>query len=43
MNLSKDLSKFIELLRSTGVNYLIVGGHALASHGHPRFTGGRRI
>ncbi len=39
MNLSKDLSEFIGLLRSTGVNYLIVGGHAVAFHGHPRFTG----
>jgi hypothetical protein len=39
MNLSKDLSEFIGLLRSTGVKYLIVGGHAVAFHGHPRFTG----
>lgn len=39
MNLSKDLSEFIGLLHSTGVKYLIVGGHAVAFHGHPRFTG----
>lgn len=25
---------------STGVEYLIVGGYALAAHGYPRYTGG---
>jgi hypothetical protein len=39
MKLSKDLREFIALLNSTGVNYLIVGGHAVAFHGYPRFTG----
>jgi len=39
MKLSKDSKEFIELLNSTKVKYLLVGGHAVAYHGHPRFTG----
>lgn len=39
MKLQKDLREFIELLNSHGVEYLIVGGHAVAYHGHPRYTG----
>jgi len=39
MNLSKDLREFVELLNSRKVNYLLVGGHAVAFHGYPRFTG----
>src|SRR5688572_275818 len=37
--LQTDLSEFIELLNSRKVEYLVVGGHAVAFHGHPRFTG----
>ena len=37
--LNKDFKEFAELLNSTGVEYLIVGGYALAAHGHPRYTG----
>jgi len=37
--LSKDFKEFAELLNSNGVEYLIVGGYALAAHGHPRYTG----
>jgi len=37
--LQADLREFIELLNSHCVEYLIVGGHAVAFHGHPRFTG----
>jgi len=37
--LQADLREFIELLNSHGVEYVIVGGHAVAFHGHPRFTG----
>jgi hypothetical protein len=37
--LQTDLSEFIGLLNSHGVEYLVVGGHAVAFHGHPRFTG----
>ena len=37
--LQADVREFIELLNSHNVEYLIVGGHAVAFHGHPRFTG----
>ena len=37
--LTKDSKEFIELLSSNGVEYLVVGGHAVAFHGYPRFTG----
>lgn len=37
--LQADLREFIVLLNSHSVEYLIVGGHAVAFHGHPRFTG----
>ena len=36
---NKDFREFIALLNSNGVKFLIVGGHAVAFHGHPRFTG----
>ena len=39
MKLNKDLREFIALLNSTKVKYLVVGGHAVAFHGRPRFTG----
>ena len=39
MKLQKDLREFIELLNSHGVEYLVVGGHAVAFHGYPRYTG----
>lgn len=39
MKLSKDLKEFVALLNAAGVKYLLVGGHAVAFHGHPRFTG----
>ena len=37
--LQADLREFIVLLNSHHVEYLVVGGHAVAFHGHPRFTG----
>jgi hypothetical protein len=37
--LQSDLSEFVGLLNSYGVEYLVVGGHAVAFHGHPRLTG----
>jgi hypothetical protein len=37
--LQSDLSEFVALLNSHGVEYLVVGGHAVAFHGHPRLTG----
>jgi hypothetical protein len=39
MNLSKDLREFVALLNAANVKYVLVGGHAVAFHGHPRFTG----
>jgi hypothetical protein len=36
---TKDLREFIELLNSAKIDYVIVGGHAVAFHGAPRFTG----
>ena len=36
--LSQDFKEFIELLNAHNVEYLIVGGYALAFHGHPRHT-----
>lgn len=36
--ISKDFKEFIELLNSHSVKYLVVGGYALAFHGHPRYT-----
>lgn len=37
--LQADLREFIVLLNSHDVDYIVVGGHAVAFHGHPRFTG----
>jgi hypothetical protein len=37
--LQADLREFIALLNSHEVEYLVVGGHAVAFHGHPRYTG----
>ena len=39
MAVPKDLREFIESLNSHEVDYLIVGAHALAFHGFPRYTG----
>lgn len=39
MRLSKDLREFLELLNSSGIEYVIVGAHSLAFHGRPRYTG----
>ncbi|MDI6767535.1 MAG: hypothetical protein QME52_12000 [Bacteroidota bacterium] len=38
MEISKDFKEFIELLNERKVNYLVVGGYAVAFHGHPRYT-----
>ena len=43
MRLSNDLSEFLELLNSRGVDYVIVGAHSLAFHGRPRYTGDLEI
>lgn len=39
MKLQTDLREFIESLNSRSVEYLVVGGHAVAFHGYPRFSG----
>ncbi|MEK7706348.1 MAG: DUF6036 family nucleotidyltransferase [Myxococcota bacterium] len=39
MKLARDSREFVELLSSHHVDYVIVGGHAVAYHGYPRFTG----
>jgi len=37
--LSPDFSAFVALLAEHRVRYLVVGGYAVAFHGHPRYTG----
>ena len=37
--LGPDFNEFVALLAAHEVRYLIVGGYAVAYHGHPRFTG----
>ena len=37
--LNEDFKEFAALLNSNRVEYLIVGGYALAAYGHPRYTG----
>jgi hypothetical protein len=39
MEIQTDFKELLELLNSHGVEYLIVGGYALALHGAPRYTG----
>jgi hypothetical protein len=39
VKLQQDLKEFVKLLISHGVEFIVVGGHAVAFHGHPRFTG----
>lgn len=36
--LNQDFREFIQSLNDNGVRYLIVGGYAVALHGHPRYT-----
>jgi hypothetical protein len=38
MELSPDFKEFFESLNKNEVRYLIVGGYAVAFHGHPRYT-----
>jgi len=39
MTLSKDFTDFVVLLNKHKVNYMVIGGYALAFHGKPRHTG----
>lgn len=36
--LNQDFKEFIESLNANHVRYLVVGGYAVALHGHPRYT-----
>jgi hypothetical protein len=36
--LNQDFKEFIQLLNENRVRYLVVGGYAVALHGHPRYT-----
>ncbi|MEO6589246.1 MAG: hypothetical protein ABIP06_08050 [Pyrinomonadaceae bacterium] len=36
--LKRDFREFVESLNSNKVKYLLVGGYAIAFHGHPRYT-----
>jgi predicted nucleotidyltransferase len=37
--LNEDFNTFVRLCEEIGVEYMIVGGYAVAIHGYPRFTG----
>lgn len=39
MELAPDFNEFFELLNAHRVEYVVVGGYALALHGAPRYTG----
>lgn len=39
MELDINFKELLESFNAEGVEYLVVGGHALAFHGAPRFTG----
>ena len=36
--LNQDFREFIQSLNDNGVRYLVIGGYAVALHGHPRYT-----
>lgn len=36
--LNQDFKEFVQLLNQNDVHYLLVGGYAVAIHGHPRYT-----
>jgi len=38
MVLNQDFREFIQSLNDNGVRYLVIGGYAVAFHGHPRYT-----
>lgn len=39
MMLAKDFEDFVKLLNKFDVEYMVVGGYAMAFHGKPRYTG----
>jgi len=38
MNIQPDFEEFLRLPEANQVDYMIVGGYAVAFHGFPRFT-----
>jgi hypothetical protein len=36
--LNQDFREFIQSLNDNQVHYLVIGGYAVAFHGHPRYT-----
>ena len=38
MNIQQDFEELLKLLEEHKIEYLIVGGYAVAFHGSPRFT-----
>lgn len=38
MVLNQDFKEFIQSLNENKVKYLVIGGYAVAFHGHPRYT-----
>ena len=38
MALNQDFKEFIQSLNENEVKYLVIGGYAVAFHGHPRYT-----
>ena len=38
MIMDRNFKEFIQLLNKNRVKYLVVGGYAVALHGHPRYT-----
>jgi hypothetical protein len=38
MNIQPDFEELLRLLEKHGVDYMVVGGYAVAFHGYPRFT-----
>jgi hypothetical protein len=39
MELDRDFKEFLACLVAHNVRFLVVGGYAVAVHGHPRYTG----
>ena len=38
ISFNQDFREFLGFLASNGVEYLVIGGYAVAAHGHPRYT-----
>ena len=37
--MNRDFAEMLSALSAAGADFLIVGAHAVAAHGHPRATG----